>query len=599
MAQLISLRDFEFVLYDILDIEQVCKSEKYGMHSRDVFDAILQSAKKVAEAKFEPHAQTIDQDPPALIDGKIQMLPAVKEAVDAFVENGFSAGPFSEEWGGLGLPVSVCNAYYMLFYAANISTSSYVGLTSASAHLRAAHGSDALKAKYLPQLVAGEYFGTMCLSEPHAGSSLAKLRTTATPAGEGVFHIKGSKMWITGGDHELTNNIIHFVLARLPDAPPGTKGISLFVVPKYLDGDGTDTGMRNDVQLVGLNHKMGYRGSVNGILEFGESEPCIGYMVGQPHQGLKYMFLMMNEARVGTGMGAAAIAYAGLRHSVDYARERPQGFKPGERDQSQPEVMIIEHADVRRMLLQQKSYVDASRHLIGYCSLLMDRLAIAQSDNSAQAQALDLELALLTPIAKAWITEYCIDANRLAIQVLGGCGYTHDYPVERLYRDNRLNTIVEGTTGIQALDLLGRKVTMGNGAALKLLAGKIHDTIGRASSVPGLQGYAGELGAAAQQLAQTTESLVGIAMQGETEAYLANATPYLHLVGHVVIAWLWLEQGMVVEAQLREAPTDGFLLGKQKALAYFYGWELPKIEQWIKVLAPIDRTCLDMHPDWF
>jgi butyryl-CoA dehydrogenase len=397
----------------------------------------------------------------------------------------------------------------------------------------------------------------------------------------------------------LTSNIIHFVLARLPDAPPGTKGISLFVVPKYLDDKGTAEGHRNDVQLVGLNHKMGYRGSVNGILEFGESEPCIGYMVGQPHQGLKYMFLMMNEARVGTGMGAAAIAYAGLRHSVDYARERPQGFKPGERDQSKPEVMIIEHADVRRMLLQQKTYVDASLHLIGYCSLLMDRLAIAESEKSDEAQALDLELALLTPIAKAWITEYCIDANRLAIQVLGGCGYTHDYPVERLYRDNRLNTIVEGTTGIQALDLLGRKVTMGNGAALKLLAGKIQDTIGRASSVPNLQGYAGELGSAAQQLAQTTQALIGVAMQGETEAYLANATPYLHLVGHVVMAWLWGEQGIVVETQLRDAPTDGFLLGKQKALAYFYGWELPKIDQWIKVLSPIDRTCLDMQPDWF
>ena len=215
------------------------------------------------------------------------MLPAVKDAVDAFVENGFSAGPFSEEWG-LNLPVSICNTYYMLFYAANISTSSYVGLTSPAAHMLAAHGGDALKAKYLPQLVAGESLGTMCLSEPHAGSSLAKLRTTATPAGDGVFHIKGSKMWITGGDHELTENIIHFVLARLPDACR-YKGISLFVVPKYLEENGR-LGRRNDVQLVGLNHKMGYRGSVNGVLEFGENEPCVGYMVGEPNQGLKYMF---------------------------------------------------------------------------------------------------------------------------------------------------------------------------------------------------------------------------------------------------------------------------------------------------------------------
>lgn len=598
MGQLISLRDFEFLLYEVLDVESVCESEKYGMHSRDVFDAILQSAKKLAEEKFEPHAQQLDQEPPELLDGKISMLPAVKDAVDAFVANGFSAGPFAEEWGGLNLPVSICNTYYMLFYAANISTSSYVGLTSAAAHMLAAHGSDALKAQYLPQLVAGESLGTMCLSEPHAGSSLAKLRTTATPIGDGTFHVKGSKMWITGGDHELTENIIHFVLARLPDAPAGTKGISLFVVPKYLDENGR-LGRRNDVHLVGLNHKMGYRGSVNGVLEFGENKPCVGYMVGEPNQGLKYMFLMMNEARVGTGMGAAAIAYAGLHHAVEYARERPQGFKPGERDQSKPEIMIIEHADVRRMLLQQKSYIDVSLHLLSYCSLLMDKIAIGDAPDTQAVQSMELELALLTPIAKAWITEYCIDANRLAIQVLGGCGYTHDYPVERLYRDNRLNTIVEGTTGIQAIDLLGRKVPMGNGAALTLLGEKVSATVSKASKVPELARYAGQLGEASLKLSSTTMSLLQVAGAGEVEAYLANATPYLHLVGHVVMAWLWLEQGLTIQEQLKKTPADGFLLGKEKALAYFYGWELPKIDQWIKVLSPLDRTCLEMNPDWF
>ena len=600
MTQLISMRDFEFLLYDVLNVEQLCDSPNFGMHDRAVFDAILQSAKKLAEEKFENHAAALDKDPPELDNGEVRMLPAVQEAVNAFVENGFCAGPFDEKWGGLNLPLSICNAYYMLFYAANISTSTYVGLTSASAHLLEAHGDEALKQRYLPKLVSGEHFGTMCLSEPHAGSSLAKLRTTATPMGGERYNIQGNKMWITGGDHELTDNIIHFVLARLPDADPGTRGISLFLVPKYLEDEADGSKTRNDVKMVGLNHKMGYRGSINGVLAFGESEACIGYLVGAPHQGLKYMFLMMNEARVGTGMSAAAVAYAGLRHSVAYSRERPQGFKPGERDQSKPEVMIIEHADVRRMLLQQKSYIDASLHLIGYCSLLMDQMAIAkQAQQGERVAAIDLELAFLTPIAKAWITEYCIDANDLAIQVLGGCGYTEDYPVERLYRDNRLNTIVEGTTGIQALDLLGRKVPAQQGAALKILAKKIQETIVAASEEPALAEYARSLGAAAIKLSATTQSLVETAVTGEIEKYLANATPYLHLAGHVAIAWMWLKQGLTIQQQLKAYPEDSFLLGKHQAMVYFYRWELPKIEQWIQVLQPIDTTCLDMKPEWF
>ena len=597
MTQLISLKDFEFLLYDVLHVDQLCNAPRYQMHDRSVFDAIMQSAKKLAEDKFETHAAKLDLQPPELKDGVVSIIPEVKEAVDAFVENGFSAGPFAEECGGLSLPLSICNAYYMLFYAANISTSSYVGLTSAAAHLLEAHADEELKARFLPQMVSGQYFGTMCLSEPHAGSSLAKLRTTATPREDGSFHIQGNKMWITGGDHELSENIIHFVLARLPDAAPGTKGISLFLVPKYLESRDDGERRRNDVHLVGLNHKMGYRGSVNGVVSFGESEPCI-VTWSKPHQGLRYMFWMMNEARV--GMSAAAVAYAGLRHSVEYARERPQGFKPNERDQSKPEIMIIEHADVRRMLLQQKSYVDGSMHLIAYCSLLMDQLSIAtDAQQTDVASMLDLELALLTPIAKAWVTEYCIDANRLAIQVLGGCGYTHDYPVERLYRDNRLNTIVEGTTGIQALDLLGRKVTGQQGAALKILAQRIQDTIVAASEVPRLQPYAEALGLAATKLAATTRSLMKTAQTGDLETYLANATPYLHLMGHVVIAWLWLEQGRTIQAQLTAEPTDGFLLGKHQAMVYFYQWELTKIDHWIGLLEPIDTTCLDMRPEWF
>ena len=599
MSQLIRLRDFAFLLYDVLDAEALCASERYSMHNRSVFDAILKTAKKVAEDLFENHAAALDQEPPELKGREVVMMPAVKAGTDAFAENGFSAGPFPEEWGGLSLPAVVCNTYNLFFNAANISTSSYVGLTMAAANLLAAHGDDALKGRYLEPLVTGRFFGTMCLSEPHAGSSLANLRTTATPVGDGSYRIRGSKMWITGGDHELSENIIHFVLARLPDAPVGTKGISLFLVPKFSVDEKGKLGAQNDVFLSGLNHKMGYRGSVNGILEFGEADACIGYLVGTPHHGLKHMFHMMNEVRVGTGLGGAAIGYAGLRYSVAYAEERPQGFKPGERDQSKDEVMIIEHADVKRMLLAQKAYVDGSMHLVLYCSLLMDQLAIAEGGGEGDADELDLVLALLTPIAKAWVTEYCVDANRLAIQVLGGCGYTHDYPVERLYRDNRLNAIVEGTNGIQAMDLLGRKVTMRQGAALRAVMARIQETIATARGEAALAPYADALAATCERVGATTMGVVTVAMGGDLERFLANATPYLHMLGHTIVAWLWLQQGLVIEAGLKETPDDGFLNGKRQAMKYFFNWELPRVEQWIKVLDPVDTTCLDMQPNWF
>ena len=599
MAELISLRDFEYLLYDVLNVEQLCESERFSEYGREDFDAILEAAKQLAEETFETHSALLDQDAPTLEDGVIHIIPQVKAATDAYVEGGYSAGPFPEEWGGLGLPATICNAYTMMFNAADISTSTYVGLTMAATHMLMAHGDDALKAKYLEPMVAGAWFGTMCLSEPHAGSSLANIRTTATPLEDGSYSIKGSKMWITGGDHELSENIIHFVLARLPDSPVGTRGISLFVVPKYHVGDDGELGERNDVRLVGLNHKMGYRGSVNAVMEFGDSSPCIGYMVGAPHQGLRYMFHMMNEARVGTGLASAATAYAGLRHAVDYARERPQGFKPGQRDQSQPEVMIIEHADVRRMLLHQKAIVEGSLHLIGHCSLLMDKLELAKEAGSDEAHALDMELALLTPIAKGWVTEHCLDANRLAIQVLGGAGYTHDYPVERLYRDNQLNTIVEGTTGIQAMDLLGRKVTMMQGAAMQHMVGRMQDTLRRAGEFEALKPHCDSLTDAIQKVSATTMGLMGEAMGGQIEKFLANATPYMFTLGHTVIAWLWLEQGIVLQQKLQESPDSGYYLGKQKAMEYFYAWELPRIEQWLKVLQPVDTTCLEMQPDWF
>ncbi len=599
MEQLIRLRDFEFLLHDVLKVESLCESPLFAMHSREIFDSILTTAKRLAEDKFYDHASQVDQEPPSLVEGKVVMNPAIKLATDAFRDNGFGAAPFPEAWGGMGLPATIVHLNTLLFSAANVATATYPTLTMAAANMLLAHGDEALKERWLPDLVSGRFFGTMCLSEPHAGSSLTNLRTTAKPLGDGTYAIKGSKMWITGGDHELSENIVHFVLARLPDGGVGTRGISLFLVPKYRLNDDESIGEHNHVHLVGLNHKMGYRGSINGVLEFGETGTSVGYLVGIPHAGLSCMFHMMNEARIGTGIAAVGCAYAGLRHSAAYAAERPQGFKPGERDQSQPEVMIIEHADVRRMLLAQKAIIEGSAHLTLYCAMLTDQMHAAQHAGDSRAGELEQMLALLTPIAKAWVSEHCIDANRLAIQVLAGCGYTHDYPVERLYRDNRLNAIVEGTTGIQAIDLLGRKIAATRGASLQSVMGLIEETIGKASAEPELADLAASLGHTSQRVAETTMGLMGVAQSGDLERFLANATPYLNVLGHTVVAWLWLEQGLVIVDKLKDAPTDGFLLGRRQAMRYFFKWELPRVAQWLEVLHPVDHTCLEMSPDWF
>src|SRR5690606_5945302 len=327
-------------------------------------------------------------------------------------------------------------------------------------------------------------------SEPHAGSNLADIRTRAEPQEDGSYRLYGTKMWISGGEQDLSENIVHMVLAKIPGSPPGVKGISLFLVPKFrLDEDGNPA-ERNGVSLVGLNHKMGYRGTTNTLLNFGEKEPCVGYLMGKANEGLMCMFHMMNEARISVGMGAVTLGYAGYMHSLQYAKERPQGRLPGEKDPESPQVNIIEHADVKRMLLQQKAYVEGGLALTLYCGKLLDD---SRTGDPALRKDLSIFMDLLTPIVKAWPSEYCLKANELAIQVLGGAGYTRDYPVERLYRDNRLNPIHEGTNGIQGMDLLGRKVRMNDGYAYQLLVQRVEQTIKEASAVSELKEYADAL----------------------------------------------------------------------------------------------------------
>jgi hypothetical protein len=384
---------------------------------------------------------------------------------------------------------------------------------------------------------------------------------------------------------------VHLLLARIPGGPPGTKGISLFIVPRYaLDADGA-RGAANGVTLIGLNHKMGYRGAVNCLLGFGQDSECIGELVGAPHQGMRLMFQMMNEARIGVGVGAAALGYAGYVEARRYAQERTQGRNPDRSDPAQPMQPIIEHADVRRLLLRAKSYVEGALALCLYAARLSDD---AHAGDDAEAQAL---LDLLTPVVKAWPSDYGLAANDLAIQVLGGAGYTRDFPLERLYRDNRLNPIHEGTNGIQAIDLVGRKLLADRGAALARLAVRIEASLQAARADPTLAPLAAALGAWLPRIAASVQALAGIAAREGMEAALANATLFLDAFGHVVVGWLWLDQARVASQRLATLDAPGarrdFLEGKLLCARYFIEWELPPKAHALDLVARGDRCVLD------
>lgn len=590
MAAPMSKRDLEFLLYEWLDAEALTTRERFAEHSRETFDAVLELSADLAVKRFAPVNKTGDQDEPYVGDDGRVVLPAeIGAGIDEFRKAGLLAGSFDADLGGMQLPTVVSRASSAWFQAANAAMSSYAFLTVGNANLLATYGTPEQIDTWVRPMIEGRFFGTMCLSEPQAGSSLADITTKAVPADDGTYRVTGTKMWISAGEHELTENIVHLVLAKAPGGGPGVKGISLFVVPKYL-ADGT----RNDVALVGLNHKMGNRATTNTLLNFGDGthspttvSGAVGYLVGEEHKGLSYMFHMMNEARIGVGFLATALGYAGYQASLEYARVRTQGRPITAKDPSSKPVPIIEHADVKRMLLAQKSYVEGALALGLYCSKLVDIEATTDGDERARTTML---LDVLTPIAKSWPSQWCLEANSLAIQVHGGYGYTKEFDVEQYYRDNRLNPIHEGTHGIQALDLLGRKVVMGGGAGLALLAETIGATIERADSVDGATEYAAALRAALDRLVAVTAQVWSA---GDPSVSLANATAYLEAAGHIVLAWIWLEQLLAADGK-----TGDFYDGKRAAAQYFYRYELPKTGPQLDLLAALDRTTLDTEPAW-
>jgi alkylation response protein AidB-like acyl-CoA dehydrogenase len=591
MAEFFSRRDVDFLLYEWLDVVGLTKREHFAEHSRDTFDAVLDLSADMATKCFAPHNKKGDQSQPSVgPDGKVVLIDEVKDALDTFSAAGLLAGPFDETVGGMQLPTVVAQASTAFFRAANPGTTAYTFLTVGNANLLVEYGTDEQIDTWVRPMLEGRYFGTMCLSEPEAGSSLADITTKAVLAADGTYRITGTKMWITGGDHELTENIVHLVLAKTPGGGPGVKGISLFIVPKFLP-DGT----RNDVALVSLNHKMGNNATTNALLNFGDGthqpagEPgAVGYLVGEEHKGLAYMFHMMNEARIGVGFQAMATGYAGHLASVEYAKQRTQGRPVDAKDPARPQVALIEHADVKRMLLAQKAYVEGALALGLYCWMLVDE---ERTSTGADRDRTHLLLEVLTPIAKSWPSQWCLEANSLAIQVHGGYGYTKEFDVEQGYRDNRLNAIHEGTHGIHGLDLLGRKVVMADGAGLTVLAERINQSVEVALQSDSIADHAKDLRDAAQRLVDVTATLWAA---GDIATTLANSTIYLEAAGHVVVAWIWLEQLIAASDH-----QGDFYDGKRAAAQYFYTYELPKVGPQFDLLASLDRTTVDAQASWF
>ena len=600
-----------FLLNDWLDTAALTERARFSDHSRETFDAVLDTCERIAREKYAPFNRLVDVQEPHFDGDKVILPQATFDAQRAYAESGMLSAAQDYEMGGMQLPYSVEAAANAFFACASVSIGSGM-LTTGNANLLMTHGSDTQKEVFAKNEFSGRWSGTMCLSEPQAGSSLSDVATRALPDGQGYaadplgprYRLKGNKMWISAGEHELTENIIHLVLAKIPDADgklvPGTRGISLFIVPKKLvDAQGELTGVRNDVALAGLNHKLGWRGTTNTLLNFGEGKfpvgqggplgggaGAVGYLVGQPGKGLQCMFHMMNEARIGVGIAATMLGMAGYYASLEYARNRPQGRSVGiaGKDASQPQIRIIEHADVKRMLLAQKSYCEGALALELYCARLVDEHHTAGGQTADEARLL---LEVLTPIAKSWPSEWCLEANSLAIQVHGGYGYTRDFPVEQYWRDNRLNMIHEGTHGIQAMDLLGRKVLMEDGKGLQLLASRIQATIERARPVAALDAPATALGHALQQVGVATAQAWST---GKPSDALANAVPYLQAFGHTVLAWIWLDvcsAALAADAQQEQSVTQGRI----GAMQYFFHYELPKIGAWLSVVQSRDLTC--------
>jgi alkylation response protein AidB-like acyl-CoA dehydrogenase len=595
MSKYMCVDTLQFLLFDVHHIEEIFQYPRYEAYNREMAKLMIQSTKEWADRDFYPYFKEMDEKPVFFKEGKVYSHPILKKVFSEAGDNGFLGCYFEYEDGGVQMPYSLANAANHILESANNHIPGYLGLTSGAAHLIASFGSSDLKQKYIPNMLKGKWGGTMALTEPQAGSSLSDLSTKAIPQKDGTYHISGQKIFISGGDHEAVENIVHLTLARIEGAPSGTKGISLFVVPKYLPQE--ESYVYNNVETIGDFQKLGQRGYSTVHLVFGEKNPCIGFLVGEPHKGLSYMFQMMNGARIDVGMTAMSTATAAYYHSLQYAKERPQGRKisnAGTKTLSGEQTLIINHPDVRRMLYMQKSVVEGSLSLLLYCSKLQDIVLCESGDKKANAQLL---LEFLTPVAKTFPSERGKDSVNNGLQVLGGYGYCMDFILQQYARDIRIMSIYEGTTGIQSLDLLGRKVVMENGKAVQLLMAEMLKTITRAKKMEDLTPYAEQLSDSIQDVQAALQYVLAFAKDGDYENFLADATIFMDLISRVVIAHQWLQIGC--EIAENHSVQEEFYMAKWQTMKFYFKYELPGTKSALATIIHPDKLTTNIENNQF
>lgn len=593
--QFYSKEHLQFLLHDVFQVEKLFEYNYFKDHDVASINMFLEATEQLCKEHFFPIWVEMDRKQPELIDGRVRVHPNMRKIMRICGEGGWINTFASKEVGGLQMPMTISTAASFIMGCANYSVTAFPGLTSGAAHLIESFASKALQEKYIPKMFAGEWQGTMALTEPNAGSSLSDIVTSAAKNEDGTYSIKGQKIFISCGDHDGVDNVIHLLLARVKGAPAGTKGISMFIVPRErINDDGSLT--HNDVTTAGVYHKMGYKGAPITHLIYGENDNCIGYLVGEENKGLTYMFQMMNEARISVGLHATSIATASYYAALKYAKERLQGRKIEDKNSSNPPVPIIKHADVKRMLLFQKAFVEGALALELQCCIYHDLSKVADGEDKEHSHLL---LELLTPVAKSYPSETSILSTSTALQCYGGYGFTKDFPAEQYLRETRIHTLHEGTTAIHGLDLLGRKVMLQNGKATMLLMQEVMKEISHAKQNELTKEYAQQLESKIAQLQQLTMHLVAVAQKEGVEAYLSDATLYLELMGILVMCWQWLKMGNVVTQKLTTEPNNDFLLGKIKCIEYYFEYELPKTEALFSRLKSTKRTTINIKEEQF
>jgi len=597
-SKFISERNLKFLLHEVFDVASLTQYDYYKEYDGKILDMVIKAAMELAEGLLWPICQEMDKNPPELVDDQIKVHSSVRKLLEESGTGGWIGDDIPFEWGGQQLPQMITMGSRFIFCAANYSAAAYTGLTTGAARLILNFGKEDLKKTYLPNMLSGKWQGTMALTEPEAGSSLADITTMAEPTDHGYYKIRGQKIFISAGDHDGVENVVHLMLAKIQGAPAGVKGISLFVVPKKrMDEKGQL--VFNDVVTSGVFHKLGYRGCPIAQLSMGDSDNCRGYLVGEPHQGLLLMFQMMNEARIGVGAGAAAIASAAYYAALEYTKTRLQGRKLSTKDPTLPQIPLIEHPDVKRMLLFQRSVIEGALSLLMQSAKYAD-LAIVLTGEEKEKNGLLLDL--LTPVAKSYPSEMGILSISQGVQCLGGSGYCDDYPLEQYYRDARIHPIHEGTTGIHGLTLLGRNVIMKGGKAYKLYLEEVRKTIRQAEEFKELESYVQKLRQSLEMLQQVTAHLMGVQKKETPEVFLADATLYLEFFGIISVAWQWLLQATAVMKALKNSPAGAeanFYNGKFFAFRFFFEYELPKIQGLAPRLMHSDGLTVEVTPDLF